>query len=124
MHLRGLALGIAVAATAAAVASGSAQSPAPATPQTTFRSGVDLVTIDVSVFDGDRRPVRNLTAADFTIRENGKVLPVVTFKAIDLPDKKAYPAEWMREIAPDVVANNLDAQRVVVILMDDINVSP
>ena len=114
---------IATAVVGAWIASGSAQTPAPSTPQTTFRSGVDLVTIDVSVFDGDRRPVRGLTAADFTVREGGRVLPIVTFKAIDLPDKKAYPAQWMREIAPDVVANNMDAERVVVVLMDDINVA-
>ena len=38
----------------------------------TFRTGVDAVQLDVSVLDKDRRPVRGLTAADFTVLEDGK----------------------------------------------------
>ena len=33
---------------------------------TPFRAGVDVVQIDVSVLDDKRKPVRGLTAADFT----------------------------------------------------------
>lgn len=40
--------------------------------QAQFRAAVDLVQLDVSVLDRDRRPVRGLTAADFTILENGR----------------------------------------------------
>ena len=46
----------------------------PATPQApaqtppVFRGGIDLVQVDVSVLDRDHRPVRDLTAADFTLR--------------------------------------------------------
>ncbi len=36
-------------------------------PQTTFRAGTDLVQVDVSVLDNERRPVRGLTAAYFTL---------------------------------------------------------
>ena len=32
-----------------------------------FRAGVDLTHLDVTVLDRQRRPVRGLTAADFTI---------------------------------------------------------
>ena len=42
----------------------------------TFRSGTDAVEVTVAVFDGDR-VVRNLTAGDFQVRDNG-VLQVVT----------------------------------------------
>ena len=38
----------------------------------TFRSGADLVQMDVSVLDKDRMPVSGLTAADFVVREEGK----------------------------------------------------
>lgn len=38
----------------------------------TFRSRTDLVQLDISVLDKDRRPVRGLTAADFTVLEDGK----------------------------------------------------
>jgi hypothetical protein len=64
----------------------------PGTPQSQvqpvplFRTGVNLVTVDVSVLDKDRRPVRGLTADDFTILENGLPQPVAAFTAIDLPD--------------------------------------
>ena len=39
--------------------------------QPAFRSGVDLVQVDVSVLDRDRQPVMGLTAAEFTVREDG-----------------------------------------------------
>ena len=41
-------------------------------PQTTFRSGVDRVAVDVVVVDDDGRPVSDLTAADFTLEVDGK----------------------------------------------------
>jgi hypothetical protein len=37
-------------------------------PQATFRTGIDVIQIDVSVLDRDRRPVHGLAAADFTVR--------------------------------------------------------
>jgi VWFA-related protein len=46
-------------------------------PQTpAFRSGVALVTIDVSVLDKDGQPVAGLTADDIEIKLNGKVQPI------------------------------------------------
>jgi hypothetical protein len=36
--------------------------------QPTSRAGIDVVQVDVSVLDQNRRPVRNLTAADFTVQ--------------------------------------------------------
>jgi hypothetical protein len=46
---------------------------APQTPQQkpTFRSSVDVVHLDVSVLDRDRKPVRGLTAKDFTVYDDG-----------------------------------------------------
>jgi Ca-activated chloride channel family protein len=57
----------------------SAQSPA--TPQQTFRSAVDLVTIQASVRDARGRVVQGLTRADFEVRDNGQVRPVIDFRA-------------------------------------------
>jgi VWFA-related protein len=91
----------------------------PGAPQATFRTGVEVVQLDVSVLDKNRQPVRGLTAADFTVIEDGKPQTIVAFKAVDLPDRLDFPAPWMRDVAPDVVTNHLDADRVVVLLLDD-----
>jgi len=53
----------------------------PATPQQIFRSAVDLVTIQASVRDAHGRVVQGLTRADFEVRDNGQVRPVIEFRA-------------------------------------------
>lgn len=98
-----------------------AQAPPSSAVQETFRTGVELVRLDVSVLDEDRRPIRGLVAEDFTILEDGKPQPIAAFSAIDLPDVAAPTAGWMHEVGSDVVTNQLDVRRVVVILMDDGN---
>jgi VWFA-related protein len=89
-------------------------------PPPTFRAGVEAVVLDVSVLDKDRRPVRGLTAADFTILEDGKAQDIRTFKAIDMEDVvEALPAPWVREVAQDVRRNDeFKDHRVVLIVMD------
>lgn len=87
-----------------------------------FRTGVDVVQLDVSVLDEHRQPVRGLTAADFTVLERGQPQPIVSFAAVDLPPRPVDAAPWVAEIAPDVTANHHDAQRVVVIFFDDFHV--
>ena len=37
-----------------------------------FPAGADVVSVDVSVVDGDGRPVRGLTAADFVVEVDGR----------------------------------------------------
>ena len=90
-------------------------------PPPTFRAGVEAVVLDVSVLDKDRRPVRGLTAADFTILEDGKPQDIRTFKAIDLDDVvESLPAPWVREVAPDIRRNDeFRGHRVVVMVLDD-----
>jgi len=86
-----------------------------------FRSSVELVQIDVSVLDGKRQPVKRLTAADFTILEDGVSRPVRAFNAVDLP-RSDLPgrADWITAVPPDVATNDVAAEdgRLVVILMD------
>ena len=50
----------------------------------TFRSGVNLILVDVTVRDGKGQPVRNLQASDFEILENGKPQTIVTFAQEDI----------------------------------------
>jgi VWFA-related protein len=88
----------------------------------TFRSGVDLIQLDVSVLDRDRRPVRGLTAADFTLLEDGKPQRIVAFNAIDVPDPEPEveaAAPWVREVASDVRRNTGPDGRLFTIVMDD-----
>ncbi|MFN9754051.1 MAG: VWA domain-containing protein, partial [bacterium] len=50
-----------------------------------FRSDVSLVRIDVQVLDRTSRPVAYLQKEDFTLRENGKELPIVNFASEKMP---------------------------------------
>jgi VWFA-related protein len=83
-----------------------------------FRAGVDVVQLDVSVLDRDRRPVRGLTAADFTVLEDGKPRRMVAFAAVDLPPRLRPRSPWLRDVAPDVATNDIPDGRLVVIMFD------
>src|SRR5204863_10104106 len=86
-----------------------------------FQSGVDVVQVDVTVLDKDRRPVRGLTQADFTVLENGKPRPIVAFVPVELGERDASPASatWMRDVPRDVTTNALRPEgRLVVIMFD------
>jgi VWFA-related protein len=93
----------------------------PATPPA-FKTGVELVQIDVSVLDGKRQPVRGLTAADFTVLEDGQARPIRVFEPVDLPARPtAGPTTtWEAVSASAVATNQVGAQdgRLVFILMD------
>jgi hypothetical protein len=41
-------------------------------PAQRFKSSVDVVPVDVSAVDGSGRPIRDLTAADFDVRVDGR----------------------------------------------------
>jgi VWFA-related protein len=91
------------------------------TPPQTFRAGVDVVQVDVTVLDKERRPVRGLTASDFTILEDGKPRPVVAFVPVDIAERESVEgrASWVRDVAPDVADNNVRPEgRLVVIMFD------
>ena len=49
----------------------------------TFKSSVDLVTIQASVRDRRGRPVAGLTPRDFEVRDNGELRPVISVRADD-----------------------------------------
>ena len=52
-------------------------------PVATFSSGVAFVPINAVVRDGRRRLVRNLRLDDFQVLENGRVRPILDFRATD-----------------------------------------
>jgi hypothetical protein len=94
---------------------------APQTP--VFRASATVVQLDVSVLDKDGQPVRGLKADDFTVLEDGKPQKVVAFDPIDVADvvtsTAASEAAWTREVSPDVVTNQLDNKRLVLLVLDD-----
>jgi VWFA-related protein len=79
------------------------------------------VQVDVSVLDGKRHPVRGLTAADFSILEDGQPREIQAFTEVNLPDRvQSRDAAWTRDVPSDV-ATNLTAQeegRLLIILLD------
>lgn len=86
-----------------------------------FRAGTELIQVDVSVLDRRRRLVKGLTAADFTIYEDGQPRPVETFTEVDLPARpRDAEATWAAFVPPDVVSNQTVEQegRIVIILLD------
>lgn len=66
---------------AAAPQQPAAQNP-PAPPQTTFKSSVDLVPVDVNVVDRSGRPIADLTTQDFTLKVDGKPRRIATAQFI------------------------------------------
>ena len=69
----------ALALTVAASARAQTDAPAPTgAPTATFKAGIELVTIDVSVSDKNGQPVRDLLASDFTVKVDGKLRRVVS----------------------------------------------
>ncbi|HET7217727.1 MAG TPA: VWA domain-containing protein [Vicinamibacterales bacterium] len=109
-----------LAALACAIGLHAQQAPGPQIPS--FRSGIDLVQVDVSVLDRDRTPVRGLTAADFTLLVDGTPTPIEAFSAVTLGAAAARTGgapPWTRTVSPDVVRNGLPREgRLMVVLFD------
>lgn len=107
------------------------QPPPPPPPQTqqqqppTFRTEVDVIRLDVSVLDKNRRPVRGLKPEEFRVFENGKPQRIVAVSEVETVDHDPAPSAWMRNIPRDVATNNLVDQvgdgRVFAIIIDDWN---
>jgi VWFA-related protein len=112
---------IALAAAHASVSARGWQQQQPPPPQQapTFRTRVSIVQLDVTVLDKDRRPVRGLRQADFTILEDGKPRPIAGFTSFDIDDTPAPATGWMRDIPRDVVTNDRSERRLFVLVLDD-----
>jgi len=124
--LRFSATGVVVAAAFSVVTLAQQQTrpvlPAIPAPQTTpvFRSGVDLVHLDISVLDRQRRPVRGLGPADFVILEDGISQKIAAFSAVEVPPAAEPPSSWIREVPKDVRSNqDIGERRLFVIIVDD-----
>jgi len=84
--VRGIRLGIAVAWLAGVSVLAAPQlAGLPATTTKSFRSAVDLVTLNVTITDTRNRQVTGLGRDDFLVLENGVPQPVSFFAAADVP---------------------------------------
>lgn len=90
----------------------------------TFRSGVEAVLLDVSVLDANRRPVRGLTAADFSVTEDGMAQTISSFSSVEAEEYGALTRRpvWLDWSQTDVVATNRIPPhgRLVVLVLDDL----
>lgn len=89
----------------------------------TFRSGVELVAIDVQVVDRDGKPIPQLTPADFDVRIDGRRRTVVsadlmTYAAGEVAGKAAPPA-LVKAKAPATTPG-----RVFVVAVDEGSLRP
>ena len=61
----------------------------PPVPPPAFKAGTDIVLVDFVVTDKADRPVKGLAAADFSVKEDGKDRPIVSFAAFANADPAA-----------------------------------
>jgi VWFA-related protein len=90
----------------------------------TFRARIDSVSVDVSVTDRQGRPVSDLTAADFEVREGGKVQTIDTFKlvSVDDADPTPVPTREILSLADQAREAGDDRNRLFIVLLDDYHV--
>lgn len=102
--------------------------PAPAPPRQdqppiTFKVEVNYVEVDALVTDERGNFVRDLTAADFEVLEDGKPQKISAFSIVNLPIERPDAPLFARSpIEPDVRTNRDEFNgRVFVLVMDDLN---
>jgi VWFA-related protein len=113
-----------VAPFAGAPAADRRQAPVPAPPQQPFRGRVDVVSVDAFVTDKQGQFVTDLTAADFELKERGKLQSIDTFKFV-LLDQPAGSLPTLSPIGSDQdVATQAarDDVRLFVVFLDDYHV--
>ncbi len=113
------------AATLALASTLTAQQSAQTPQQPIFRSGVELVQVDVVVVDQDGKHVRGLKAADFAVLDHDKPQTIATFEEVSHErPAEAAPAPLLTRPARLGVGNNQAARsdRLVVMVIDDLHI--
>src|SRR5688500_818684 len=106
-----------VALSAAALSAQEPQGP-------TFRTGIDLIAVDVAVIDGRGRPVEDLRAPEFSVKIDGEERRVVSAELF-----KINVEEARRQVADKVetfFSSNLTPPnaRMIVLAVDQSNIHP
>ena len=110
-----------------AIASASAQAQqAPEAPVQgpTFRTGVDLLTVDVAVVDSRGQPVEDLRAPEFSVRINGESRRVVSAELVkvDVEEAKKQAAAASESFYTSNLTPVLGRQ--ILIAVDQVRISP
>jgi VWFA-related protein len=90
----------------------------------TFRAGIDLLTVDVSVLDGRGRPVEGLKPADFTVRINGQTRQVTAAEFVRADVEGAASKPGAPSALPNAPAVGPLAGRRIVIAVDQQHIPP
>jgi VWFA-related protein len=97
------------------------QQPPPQPP--TFRTGTNVVRVDVTVIDRRGNPVTALTAEDFEVREDGRPQPITTFKLVEasgLPtDELSLPIRSPEHAAAEAARDDV---RVFLVFWDEYHI--
>ena len=123
---------VALASAAALVFCGEAAAqtpPPPPSPQSqiqgpTFRTGVEVIAVDLAVVDGRGKPVEDLLAPDFVVKIDGEARRVVSAEQVKT-DVEAARREYT-ERAETLYTTNLVPTngRMIVIAVDQLNIRP
>lgn len=94
------------------------------TPQQTFRTGANVVEVDASVFDKNGKPVTDLTAADFVIRESGVPQTIQAIYLVSGDPAIVRPAPAAGPAATTAAPRRVELkQRVFVFVLDLMHLS-
>ncbi len=97
-------------------------------PPPTFKAGVEVVRIDVSVVDRTGQPVDNLTAGDFTVTVDGKPRTIVSAQFLKYEARaSATTGERVTTAptpAPSAVPSFPPPPRIVLIVVDEDSIEP
>lgn len=95
-------------------------------PVATFKAGVELVTVDVSVSDRNGQPVRDLLAADFTVKVDGKVRRVASAQEVYFDAEASRRAKAIRAGEETFFTSNIGPPegRMIIIAVDQSNIRP
>ena len=103
----------------AGLMAGAALLSASQTPTPQFRATTDLVLLDVSVLDKQRKAVAGLKQEDFTIIEDGQPQTISNFTPVVVASPEAPSAKWMSRTPRDVQTNRMPGGRMVLLYIDE-----
>ncbi len=101
-----------------------AQAPIPAGQAPTFRSGVDLLSIDVAVVDRSGRPVEDLRAPEFSVTIDGEARRVVSAELVKVDVEAAK--KQVADKSETFFTTNMTPPhgRLIVLAIDQTNIRP